>query len=346
MKQSCQPIQTALVGLNFGAGLADCQIFNGAGGEFIRIVAVCDRNLAKARKYAAVHEGIRIYGDLSDVLKDSSIEAVMLMIPPTGRSAAVRECLAAGTHVLTTKPFDLDADAALTVLHEARERKLVVHLNSPGPLPSCDLAQIRRWRKDFNLGKPVAGHWETYAEYHETADGSWFDSPEKCPVAPIFRIGIYGINEMVAVFGEPEDAEVISGRIATGRPTPDNAQLLLRFADGAIGSIYSALCIGDGRLYPSALTLHFEHGTIYKTQVRTVADRDFTGVSMRLETLRGGRLHVESAELPAAERSGSYQYENFYRAVRNGPLPDEVSPETIVAGIKAIALMMRKDSAK
>ena len=45
MKQSCQPIQTALVGLNFGAGLADCQIFNGAGGEFIRIVAVCDRNL-------------------------------------------------------------------------------------------------------------------------------------------------------------------------------------------------------------------------------------------------------------------------------------------------------------
>ncbi len=346
MKPSSIPIQTALVGLNFGAGLADRQLFNGPGGEFVQIVAACDRDQAKAEAYAASHGGVPAYGDLAAVLNNPQIEAVMLMIPPAGRAAAVRECLAAGKHVLTTKPFDLDPEAALAVLREARERNLIVHLNSPGPLPACDLAQIRRWQQDFKLGKPVAGHWETYAEYHETADGSWFDSPDKCPAAPIFRIGIYGINELVAVFGEPEDAEIVTGRIATGRPTPDNAQLMLRFAGGAIGSVYAALCIGDGRLYPSSLTLHFEHGTIYKTQVRNAGDRDFTGVSMRLDTLRDGRLHEEKVELPAADRSGAYQFENFYRAVRQGRQPDEVSPETVAAGIKAIALMVRKDRAQ
>ncbi len=339
-----QPIKMGLVGLRFGAGLAERQIIGASAERFIQITAVCDMNRERASEFAAKHT-LPMYDDLDEMLASADIEAVMLVTPPAGRAGLVRKCLEAGKHVLTTKPFELDPAVALDVLREARERGLVVHLNSPAPLPSSDLAQIRCWQRDFNLGRPVAGHWETYAKYQEQADGSWLDSFEKCPAAPIFRIGIYGINELIAVMGEVESVEVATGRISTGRPTPDNAQLLIRFAGGAIGSVYAALGIGDGTLYPAALTLHFENGTIYKTQVRPVGSRDFTAIEMRLRTLIDGRLHEENIVLPPENRSGSYQYENFYRAIREGRDPGEVSPETIAAGIKVIALMAQKERA-
>ena len=121
--------------------------------------------------------------------------------------------------------------------------------------------------------------------------------------------------------GKVENVEVVTGRIATGRPTPDNAQLLMRFESGAIGSIYSSLCVGDGVYYPAGMTLHFQNGTIFKRQVRTYADNDF----------------------PATFRSGAYQYANFAASCRQGYQDDETTPETIAEGIRVIAEMKKKE---
>jgi predicted dehydrogenase len=193
------------------------------------------------------------------------------------------------------------------------------------------------------VGLPVAAHWESYAKYNETADGSWFDSYDSCPAAPVFRLGIYGINELIAIMGKVDNVEVVTGRIATGRPTPDNAQLLLRFASGAIGSIYASLCVGDGVYYPAGMTLHFQNGTIFKRQVRTFADPDFTRVELSIRVVENGVVKEESATFPATRRSGAYQYDSFAYSVRNGYQPDETTPETIVEGIRVVAEMKKKE---
>ena len=338
------PVRTVLVGLRFGASLANRKIFGTTENDaFIKIVGVCDRDHEKADAYAAQHGNLPVYYDLEDVLKVDDVEAIMLMIPPAGRAEAVRKCLQAGKHVLTTKPFESDPDAALKVLREAREMGLAVHMNSPAPLPSDDLAQIQAWHKKFDLGKPISAHWETYAPYKEVADGSWFDSYEKCPAAPIFRLGIYGINELIAVLGEAEEVELFTSRMTNQRLTPDNAQLMIKFANGAIGSIYAALCVGDGQYYPAGLTLHYERGTIYKRQVRKFEDKIFTHLEMRVTTTKDGKFYEETATLPAVNRSGEYQLENFYNAVRNGISENETSPEAIASGIKVINMMAAKE---
>ena len=237
MNNSITPLRLGLVGLRFGAGLAQRQIFNDPENQkYVRIVKVCDRIREKADAYGEKNN-IPVCYDLDDLLKDPEIEGIMLMVPPAGRAALIRKCIDAGKHVLTTKPFELDPEAALEVLKYAREKNVIVHLNSPAPMPSFDLKQIREWQAKYDLGRPVAAHWESYAKYSEKADGSWFDSYDSCPAAPIFRLGIYGINELIAIMGKVENVEVVTGRIATGRPTPDNAQLMMRFESGAIGSI-------------------------------------------------------------------------------------------------------------
>lgn len=343
MSTENRPLRLGLVGLRFGAGLAQKQIFgNPENQKYVRITKVCDRIREKADAYGA-RNNVPVCYDLEDLLKDPEIDGIMLMIPPGNRAELIRKCVDAGKHILTTKPFELDPAAAEEVLLYAREKGIIVHLNSPGPMPSCDLQQIRLWQQKYDLGQVVSAHWETYAKYNEQADGSWFDSYDACPAAPIFRLGIYGINELVAIMGKVDSVEVVTTHIATGRPTPDNAQLMIRFQNGAIGSIYAALCIGDGVYYPAGMTLHFQNGTIWKRQVRTLKDADFTKVELELRAVVDGEVVEESAVFPAVNRSGAYQYAQFAQSVREGYRADETSVETIVEGIKVIAEMKKKE---
>ena len=51
----------------------------------------------------------------------------------------------------------------------------------------------------------------------------------------------------------------------------------------------------------------------------------------------------EEVTLPAAERSGSYEFDRFRAAVRKGPAPDETDPETVAEGVRVIAMMAEKE---
>ena len=340
-----EAIKTGLLGLKFGAKLARNRILGTDNEKYIRLTCACDMDHELADTFAAEFSLKACYS-LDDMLKDPEIEAVMLFTPPKGRAELIRQCLNAGKHVLTTKPFELDHRAALDVLNEAAAKGLAVHLNSPAPYPSGDLEQIRRWQEKYDLGMPVGAYWETYVHYQETADGSWLDDPERCPAAPLFRLGIYGINELLAIFGKVDSVELAAGRLFTGRPTPDNTGLMIRFANGAVGQIYASFCIGDGTMYPSALTLHFQRGTIRKMQMRSVGTSVFTEVKMSLQTVIDGKIHEEFVSLPGSVRSGEYEFDMFQKAVRKAPLPEPLSPEIIAEGIRVINMMSEKERAQ
>ena len=341
------PVRLGLVGLNFGAHLAKRDLFAEENGEYVRLAGVCDLDQAKAAAFAQRH-GVGAWKDLDALLSDPAIEAVGLFTPPAGRAALVRRCIQGGKHVMTTKPFELDPEAALAVLREAREAGIAVHLNSPGPLPADDVAKIAEWREAYALGRPIAARWETYAKYQEKADGGWMDSPVRCPVAPVFRIGIYGINELIQILGRVASVQVVESRITTGRPTPDTAELALHFENGAIGSVFASFCIGNGYAYPASLVLHFENGTITKRQHRagsTARSADFDSIELTLNAIRDGEYVEDHATLAPRGRSGAYQWRSFHAAVRTGvPLPGETTPESIAAGVAVVAAMARAEA--
>ena len=215
-----------------------------------------------------------------------------------------------------------------------------MHLNSPAPLLPADLAQIRRWQDECDLGPPVAARIETWVRYQEQADGSWYDDPRACPVAPIFRLGIYLINDALRLLGEPEAVQVFESRLFTGRPTADNGQLAIRFRGGALASIFASFCVGDGVAYANACVLHFERGTVYANFGPPSGEAG--QVRLHLVTPGGeGPPRVRSASVPAEKRSGAYQWDVFARAVRGEKLADEVTPEQVAAGIRVVRAMAR-----
>mgnify|MGYP006281850145 CR=1 FL=1 len=335
-------IPIAVVGLNFGRHIVR-ELRIGPAGEYFELAAVCDLDAARADKLA---DRFRVdsFHSLEELLEESDIPVVGLFTGPEGRAQLIRRIIDAERDVMTTKPFELDPDAAESVLHEARDAGRVVHLNSPAPLPPADLQQANAWREDMELGRPIACRAETWASYREEPDGSWQDDPDRCPVAPIFRLGIYLINDLVHLFGKAETVQVSSSHLFTGRPTPDNAQLSIRFENGALANVFASFCIKDGLFYRNSLTINYQNGTIYRNVGPVEADkREETHMSV---VAGHDPQDPVIARTEVETRSGEYRWDLFHRAIQGEELEGEISPEEIAEGLRIIQAMRQSEQSR
>ncbi len=330
-------IPIAVIGLNFGRYIIDQQLLRGPGAPYFELNGICDFDKARVTEASATL-GVRAYTDLEEVLADPLIPAIGLYTGPFSRAELLRKIIRAGKHVMTTKPFELDPAAALSVMKEARDLGRIVHLNSPAPVVPYDVGQIEEWCSQYDLGQPIGCRADVWASYFEKADGSWLDDPEKCPVAPIFRLGIYLINDLIQIFGPPEEVQVLATRLRTGRPTPDTAQLAIKFQRGGIANIFSSFCVDDGDAYRNSLVLNFENGTVYRNVGPHRAENAINSTSELSLVLKRDGQRIVAEELQA-EASGHYRWDLFYRAMQGEKLEGELSPEQMVSGLKVIQAM-------
>jgi len=329
-----------IVGLSFGRYIVQ-QLRTGDPGKYFQLAAVCDVDETKLAKVAEESQA-RAVPNLDILLRDPALDVIGLFTGPAGRGDLIRRILLAGKHVLTTKPFELDPEEAQRVLQEARQRGLVVHLNSPPPTLPADLAVILAWQDQYELGRPVGCRADVWASYQENAAESWLDDPKRCPVAPILRLGIYLINDLIRLFGQASKVSVMQSRLRTGRTTSDNAQLSIAFRNNALANIFASFCIDDTQPYANALTVNYERGTIYRNVGPIESDSGKNRISLCLVTRdTDGVRVVQRREIE--ETGGQYQWEALHRAIQRLPLENETSPETVVEGIRVIQAMAKAE---
>jgi predicted dehydrogenase len=333
-------LRIAIIGLNWGLMMVR-QLRSPLASQLFEVAGVCGAHSDKAERIAA-EIGTRAYPDLGAVLADDRVDAVGLFVPPDVRAAMLQQTIAAGKHIITTKPLDVDPDRGLAMVLEARRRGRALHLNSPHPILAPDLAQVRRWEAEYDLGRLVACRGEMWAPYHEQADGSWYDDPVRAPGAPIFRLGIYPLTDIVELYGLPETVYLQQSRIRTGRPTADNAQLAMQWASGALGTIFTSLCVADGQPRRSGLVLNYERGTIYRNVglSERPSSRDLVRLELTASPAEQERI-VQAAEI--AGGSGTYNWDLFYRAARGEKLEGEIEPEAVVASLRVVEAMARSE---
>ncbi|MFE5320835.1 Gfo/Idh/MocA family protein [Paenibacillus sp. NPDC056579] len=327
-------LNIGIVGLRFGSTVIE-ELLNGDGGRRFRIHAVCDIDSAKAEACASKY-GAKPYGSLESLLADPEVQVIGLFTPPAGRAELIDRIISSGRDVMTTKPFELDPQKALNILTKANRLKRVVHLNSPGPVWHDSLRHIQTWREKYGLGIPVGCRSDIWVNYHERPDGGWYDDPEQCPAAPIFRLGIYIINDMVRLFGPAQQAAVMSSRLITERPTADNAQLSLRFRNGAIANIFGSFCVDDSQRYKSPMILNFQHGTIYGHVLPKQDGEPSRLLLVTKDRATGERVTEEAA---VTGDSGAYQWDVLDRAVRDRRPNEDSYIRDIVEGIRIIRAM-------
>jgi predicted dehydrogenase len=334
-----KPLNIGIIGLNWGKQIAGALALD-PNNKLFKLAAVCDIDIVKATEYGK-QCGVKVYADLDQMLADDDIPVIGLFSGPAGRSELLRRIIRAGKDVMTTKPFDLDSVAARSVLEEAQSLGRIIHLNSPSPEIPADLWQIQQWQKEYDLGQAVYCRGEVLIAYREEADGRWHDDPARCPAAPIFRLGIYVMNDLVRLFGRVIEVQVMTSRLFTGRPTADNAQLNLLFENKALGSIYATFCVNNGQHYANSLILHYERGTIYRNML-PVGYNQVEATSRLLLIASRDKKEVVTEERHLGGISGSYQWEAFYDAVmRHRSVPTPIND--IVHGIEIVAAMARAE---
>ncbi len=322
-----EPICLGLLGLNFGEGIAKQLVKHGT---MIRLKAVCDLDEARAKR---VGETIGVEAlTLDAMLADPEIEAIGLFTGPVERMGLLDKILKSGRHVITTKPFGLESTSSEKVLRLAQEKGLTVHLNSPGPKWAYDQVTIERLREERELGRPVAFHAQTWAHYREKANGTWYDDPAKCPAAPILRLGVYFLNDFAPMVGQPEQIHVMESRLFTERPTSDQAQISIRFTNGAIGSVFASFCVQDGQSYRDSLTINYENGTIQRWMVRNFGltmEEDYAMVTVQTKW-----CGLETFQMPPGDFAGWYHWKTFQEAVRNKKGTTDSEIESILYGVR------------
>lgn len=339
-----QKIKIGVVGLNFGTYIIENMILEGDAAPFFELSGICDTVPEKVEKYEQRY-GCKGYTELDAMLEDSAISAIILMIGPNGRAEQIRKIIRAGKDVMTTKPFEQNSAAAESVLKEARALGRFVYLNSPAAIMNKDFAQIRAWETEYDLGKLVGAHHECWYKNVEAADGSWYDDPALCPAAPILRLGIYGLNDLIQFFDEPESVQVMQTRHFTGRPTPDMARLSVKFKSGAMVDTLDGWAHQPLR-GANSLTLYYENGTIYRNPPLSeeTMEGDKPATRLCLAHKNGDGTPDAEVKLQPDEQSSFYAWEAFYHAIKTRKRPEHETPDSAIVNVIKVLEAMKRAS--
>lgn len=184
-------------------------------GQFLEALAVVDgaelagcysRDADKAAAYAQEHRASKSWSSLDDVAKDPDVDAVYIASPNALHEEQALQMIAAGKSVLVEKPFCLSQSAAERVMKAARD-KGVVAMEAMRLAHDPAYAQIREACGQLGRIRRASFHYGKYSSRYdlvlEGKQTNIFDP--KMGTGALMDLGIYPINALVLLFGEPDD---------------------------------------------------------------------------------------------------------------------------------------------
>ncbi len=144
--------------------------------EFVEVVAIVGRELAKAQKLASGFE-IQAFDDYRKLLQNSTLDAVHICTPNASHYQMAKDALQAGKHVLSEKPVTISVEEArelVALAEKAGLRNCVCHNLRYYPM----VQQIRRMREAGELGEILVAQG-TYSQdwMMYPTDWSWRVDP-------------------------------------------------------------------------------------------------------------------------------------------------------------------------
>ncbi|MCH4560490.1 putative dehydrogenase [Mesorhizobium sp. USDA 4775] len=204
-------------------------------------------------------DATRSYADFTDMARSETvrhdgIEAVSIVTPNHMHAPAIRAFLDAGIHVICDKPLTTTLAEALSLREAARVSGLVValtHTYTGYPM----LRQARAMVRNGDLGEirivqvEYAQDWlATKLEDGGNKQAEWRSDPARSGAGgSIGDVGTHAFNLAGFVTGlEPDALCAELTTFVAGRRLDDNAQIMLRYENGARGSLWcSQVAIGN-----------------------------------------------------------------------------------------------------
>ncbi|WP_158409284.1 Gfo/Idh/MocA family protein [Fimbriimonas ginsengisoli] len=208
-----------------------------------RITVCFDTDLSRAAERADAI-GARVASSYEEVLTDPEVDSIELCTPPHLHTDQVIAALEAGKHVSCQKPLARtlgECDAMI----EAAERSGRVLFYAEMYRTMGVAVRAREVVESGRIGKLV-GIQATYAHWQggPYLDTPWRYNPKVAGGGQLLDGGIHHIALMRLVGGDVEAASCFTNRIRPELGGDDTATVILRFAEGHLGTLMSTQAAG------------------------------------------------------------------------------------------------------
>lgn len=233
-------LNTAIVGL----GRWGEQLVNAVQGSAkLRFTHAVARTPDRVRAYCG-ERGIRVAGDLAQVLADPAVGAVVLASPHSQHAEQVISAAKAGKHVFVEKPFTLDVASAREAARACRDANVVLALgHNRRFLPA--VAEIKRTVDAGELGEilHLEGNFSGNSGLRYKP-GEWRASEAESPLGGMAGMGIHLIDAFINLAGPIDAVRCESHRIVVKVDIDDSTSVFMRFANGATGCLNTLMATG------------------------------------------------------------------------------------------------------
>jgi myo-inositol 2-dehydrogenase / D-chiro-inositol 1-dehydrogenase len=192
-----------------------------------RLAAVSDVDAERAGKIAEQYSSAAVFTNGAELIRDESVEAVVIASPDPTHAPLVLECLKAEKPVLCEKPLADSAQAALEVLEAEMGlgRKLVQvgfmrrydpqHVAVKEAVGSGDIGApvvFKGWHRNADLNPGIDSEWVVInATIHDIDSARWFIEEE------IEEVYVRGMNTAPKLGEEVWDVQLIQFSTTGGR---------------------------------------------------------------------------------------------------------------------------------
>lgn len=200
------------------------------------LVAVAD-SVPAARKLADMY-GIHAYADVREMLARERVDVVNICVPSGLHGKMACLAMQAGKHVMVEKPMEIRLEAIDEVLRVQREMnvKLAVisqHRFDPASRRVHQLVEEQAFGR-LVLGNALVPWWRSQAYYDS---GAWRGTWALDGGGVLMNQAIHSIDLLHWLMGPVKSIYAYTDTLVHRMETEDVAVAVLRFANGALGSI-------------------------------------------------------------------------------------------------------------
>lgn len=225
--------------------------------EGARIAVCCDIDEAKAKAGTAELGADETVLDYRDVLRDESIDGVIIATPNNLHAEMAIAAAQAGKHIFTEKPMALsvaDCDAMIAAAKAAGVKLMVGQvLRYIG-----QFAKTKQIVDSGELGKPFAVDIDRVNQ--QAFREGWRQSKESTG-GMLYEVHVHELDFMAYLLGEPVTVYAQSGHFGNNPyDFDDELFAIYRFKGGAISSLHASFCSSIDRYHGKILC---ENGAIF-----------------------------------------------------------------------------------
>lgn len=212
-----------------------------------RLLGVYSLTKAKAADFAAQHN-CQSFDSLEDLLEIEGLDIVCICTPSGAHLEPALKAIEAGKHCLIEKPLEVTLERADQLIAAAKEKNVKIAVVFPTRFYPAS-QNLKRAIDQGRFEKPVLASayvkWSRTEAYYQS--NAWRGTWQLDGGGALMNQAIHSVDMLQWCMGPVESVMAMSGNIKhTGIEVEDTLVALLRFANGAMGTLECSTAVYPG----------------------------------------------------------------------------------------------------